>query len=135
MSLFLHILVSCASQPVVHDKSTDVSYVGSVKNGVEEFLFIRYGLDTGGEHRFKPPRKHVHERGQTVDTRPEGPACPQPEHPMPGDPYSLVKNPSEDCLFLRVARPGGTKSHEKLPVLVWIYGGMLSSGRQVRDVR
>ncbi|KAK4500140.1 hypothetical protein PRZ48_008326 [Zasmidium cellare] len=123
LPLFLNVLRLCASQPIVHEKDTGVSYIGSVNDGVEEFLSIRYGLDTGGQHRFKPPRKYEAERGLEVDTTQEGPACPQPEHPMSGDPYSVVNNPSEDCLFLRVARPAGTKGHDKLPVMVWIYGG------------
>lgn len=30
---------------------------------------------------------------------------------------------SEDCLYLNVFRPKGTKSTDKLPVMAWIYGG------------
>jgi hypothetical protein len=31
-------------------------YVGFERNGVDIFLNVKYGEDTGGENRFKPPR-------------------------------------------------------------------------------
>ena len=31
---------------------------------------------------------------------------------------------SEECLNLNIIRPSGTKADEKLPVLLWIYGGV-----------
>lgn len=40
--------------------------------------------------------------------------------------YKTNFNMSEDCLNLNVIRPSG--NHEKLPVLVWIYGGGLYTG-------
>lgn len=35
---------------------------------------------------------------------------------------------SEDCLNLRITRPIGTTAHDKLPVLVWFYGGGVVKG-------
>ena len=35
---------------------------------------------------------------------------------------------SEDCLNLNIIRPGGTKANEKLPVLLWMYGGGFRQG-------
>ncbi|PPQ85748.1 hypothetical protein CVT25_003066 [Psilocybe cyanescens] len=34
---------------------------------------------------------------------------------------------SEDCLTLNIIRPAGTSDKDKLPVMVWIYGGMCST--------
>ena len=35
---------------------------------------------------------------------------------------------SEDCLSINVVRPAGVPKSEKLPVAVWIYGGVFSIG-------
>uniref|UniRef100_A0A8H7Y3F6 Carboxylic ester hydrolase n=1 Tax=Psilocybe cubensis TaxID=181762 RepID=A0A8H7Y3F6_PSICU len=41
---------------------------------------------------------------------------------------SLPDTVSEDCLSLDVYRPAGTSEHDKLPVMVWIYGGGFFAG-------
>lgn len=40
----------------------------------------------------------------------------------------LALQQSEDCLNLNVIRPSGVSENEKLPVLVWIYGGGFRQG-------
>nr|ABI13535.1 lipase [Geotrichum candidum] len=45
--------------------------------------------------------------------------------------YDMAKGTvsmSEDCLYLNVFRPAGTKPSDKLPVMVWIYGGAFIYG-------
>jgi carboxylesterase type B len=45
--------------------------------------------------------------------------------------YDMVQGTvsmSEDCLYLNVFRPAGTKPDAKLPVMVWIYGGAFIFG-------
>ncbi len=37
-------------------------------------------------------------------------------------------NGAEDCLYLNVWKPAGAKAGDKLPVMVWIYGGSFTSG-------
>lgn len=45
---------------------------------------------------------------------------------------ALQGNFSEDCLTLNIWRPAGrVKADRKLPVLVWLYGGGLTSGYTV----
>lgn len=41
---------------------------------------------------------------------------------------------SEDCLTINVFRPAGTSSWDKLPVMVWVYGGALMSGDSISYV-
>jgi carboxylesterase type B len=49
---------------------------------------------------------------------------PLPALPSTNGPLSLT----EDCLFLNVQRPAKTRSHERLPMYVWIHGGGLVNG-------
>ncbi|KAK7034717.1 hypothetical protein VNI00_012124 [Paramarasmius palmivorus] len=51
-----------------------------------------------------------------------GPICPQPPD------FIIPLTQSEDCLNLNVVRPQGVQAHDKLPVMVWIYGGGLYTG-------
>ena len=119
---------SIAVAPIVVDSKSDVTYHGVARNGIEIFLGIPYGLDTGGPNRFKPPSPHVPRRGTTVNAQSYGSACPQPlgaSSPPLG--LTNVTHISEDCLNLDVARPSGTCGGAKLPVMVWIHGGKLAS--------
>lgn len=117
------------SSPRVLDKKQDVTYEGLDRAGVEVFLNIPYGQDTGGANRFKPPRLHVPEHGTVIKARSYGPACPQQTGVWSG-PLSLspVNDISEDCLNLNIARPKGTLPDSHLPVVVWIHGGSFWTG-------
>ena len=114
-----------AAPPKVTDTAHKLTYVGITKNGVENYLNIQYGQDTGGINRFKHPKAFSYPTGTTVQATKLGPACPaKTEQSLFG--YSSnggVSSISEDCLNLRVARMPGTQSTAKLPVMVWIYGG------------
>lgn len=125
-------LITCtvAIDPIVVDGEGRVAYQGSERNGIEVFLNIRYGEDTGGENRFKPPRRYFPEAGSTILTQEYGPACPQ-QVGAPNIPIALsnVANISEDCLNLNVARPTGTCELDTLPVMVYIHGGSFWAGQ------
>lgn len=111
--------------PLVTNSTTGVSYQGTLADGVEEFQNIFFAQSTSGERRFAPPEPYVPPDNTTVDATTPGPACPQPVVPTPGfDVFSNVTSMSEDCLNLRIARPENTSADAKLPVMVWIYGGM-----------
>lgn len=123
-------LVACASAgPSATNPAIGVTYNGLERNGIELFLNIPYGQDTSGEHRFKPARPAVPVKGSTVVATSYGPACPQPtgvsKLPLATGQITRV---SEDCLNLNVARPKGTTAGQKLPVMVYIYGGSFWSG-------
>ncbi|KAI1097372.1 carboxylesterase family protein [Jackrogersella minutella] len=109
--------------PTVRDAG--VTYVGTDSNGVESFLNIRYGHDTSGQRRFKPPIPFHYATGTRVNTTEAGAACPQIlGNPFPqfNGVYNEVTLISEDCLAVRVTRPSNTYSHAKLPVMVYLYG-------------
>lgn len=114
--------------PMVYDTDHNVTYMGLARNGIEVFLNIQYGADTGGENRFRPPKPApVPEPGTTVFAQSYGPACPQvPRNSTNPTELSIFSQASEDCLNLNVARPRGLTSGDKtelLPVMVYIYGG------------
>lgn len=129
------------SPPFVLDYDQGILYIGKRSaSGIEHFQNIFYGEDTSGKNRFAPPVPTKHSRGTVVDATQPGAWCPQAK----GDvlPFaSQVTNISENCLSLRVARPAGTKADTKLPVMVWLHGGIpfhllaLSSHRPGAEVR
>lgn len=101
-----------------------VRYVGTSANQVESFLNIRFGQDTSGANRFTPPKPFHYPPGTLVNATQPGAACPQQKDAVPAIPiFDNVTHMSEDCLTLRVDRPANTSSSDKLPVMVWIYGG------------
>lgn len=127
-------LADSPSGPVVTNAhGSGVTYNGLYANDIEAFVGIRYGQDTGGESRFRPPVPYTPAAGSTIDATSAGPACPQRiDHRKqnPFNAYSYVTEISEDCLRLNLWRPNGTKAGDKLPVLVYIYGGGFNSGEK-----
>src|SRR5581483_1012678 len=92
---------------------------GKQVGGVHVFKGIRYGADTAGANRFRPPREPTpwHE---PVDALADGPQCFQ------GDPSGRSKTSfaelpeSEDCLRLNVWTPA-LHDGGKRPVMVWLH--------------
>ncbi|KAI3328477.1 putative lipase [Ustulina deusta] len=116
--------------PRVVDDEQEVTYEGLYRNGIEVFLGIPFGEDTGGANRFKPPSPYTHARGSVVNATSYGPACPQSvEAASPPFTYTDVSEISEDCLNLIIGRPKGTTKDSRLPVMVWIYGGSFFTGQ------
>ena len=81
LNLLFCLLLSCtelfaASPPTVTDSAHGVTYIGAAKSGVEQFLNIRFGQDTGGINRFKHPQAYTYASGTTVKATKLGPACP-----------------------------------------------------------
>lgn len=115
--------------PQVVDSGRGVTYEGLERNGIEVFLNIPYGQDTGGANRFKPPRPHVPVAGSIIDAKSYGPSCPQSLGVwVPPLTLGNITEVSEDCLNLNVARPKHACAEDRLPVLVWIHGGSFWAG-------
>ncbi|KAJ7183610.1 Alpha/Beta hydrolase protein [Mycena filopes] len=115
-------------------KTTSGVYVGvhDAQNEVDVFLGLRFA--DAPLARFTP--------AQRVSKTPKGPQaadafgddCPQlPSGSisvagvLPGPPLRGL-NQSEDCFFANVWRPAGTSPKDKLPILVYIFGGGYFSG-------
>ncbi len=106
-----------------------VSGVPGAEPGVTVFKGIPFGVPPVGDLRWKPPQPVQPWSGvRAGDTF--GNVCMQP-HGV-GRPNVTVDLPdfpgmSEDCLNLNVWTPA-KHAGEKLPVMVWIYGGAYSEG-------
>lgn len=95
---------------------------GAVRFGVEGFLGIPYAAPPTGNLRWKAPKPAARWSGVKQATE-YGSQCPQP---VSLD--SAAGSTDEDCLFVNVQRPVGTKASAKLPVYVYIHGGGFTTG-------
>ncbi|RYY11898.1 MAG: carboxylesterase family protein, partial [Alphaproteobacteria bacterium] len=95
--------------------------VRGVASGVgQAFLGIPFAVPPIGARRFAPPAPTI--AWQRVrDATKLGPSCPQSRLPGP-------RSRSEDCLTLNVYAPHDVVGSQRLPVMVWLYGGGLSGG-------
>ena len=115
-------LCQAALGPVVQTEYGKVEGRYSVEEGTEYFWGIPYGAPTNGTGRFAPPAApepwtETHKSAllplqMCVQIHPT-------EHIIVG---------TEDCLTLDIYRPTLRDPLEKLPVLVWIYGGAFIFG-------
>lgn len=115
--------------PTAVDATREITYKGTRSSNIEHFQNIFYAEAPTGPRRFAPPVPTRPQRDSVIDATKAGAWCPQGT----GDvlPFtSRVTNISEDCLSLRIARPRGTKSDAKLPVMAWLHGGMVLAGGQ-----
>jgi carboxylesterase type B len=112
---------------------------------VETFNTIPFADPPVGELRLKPPRKFSGRFG-TRDGSGGSPACPQmlPSWTDLSAMQSKARQLSEtsffdrlsgqeDCLYINVQRPSGTKAGDKLPVLFWIFPGGFEMGSNMMD--
>ncbi|ACQ80382.1 Carboxylesterase type B [Beutenbergia cavernae DSM 12333] len=97
---------------------------GEAADGVARFTGIPYAAPPVGEARWTAPRAPLPWRGVRDATQP-GPLCPQLDYTDWENPVAVGQ---EDCLTLDVVRPVGPGTRGRLPVLVWLYGGNLSTG-------
>ena len=96
---------------------------GSVEQGVLSYKGIPFAQPPVAELRWKKPQPVAAWEG-VKDATSYAADCMQ--IPFPSDAAPLGTEPAEDCLYLNVWRPDD--SSEKLPVLVWIYGGGFVNG-------
>ncbi|KAI0361028.1 alpha/beta-hydrolase [Trametes cingulata] len=119
----LSALVHAAPPASLVVRTTAGSFRGvSTGNGTEKWLGVPFAQPPVGSLRFKAPVAITNASRTVKNAFTFGNACPQQPSSSLGAPLS------EDCLFLNVFRPSGTNASEKLPILVWFYGGAFMNG-------
>ncbi|KAI0094481.1 alpha/beta-hydrolase [Irpex rosettiformis] len=119
--LFGNIACSASSLQV---NLTSGKFVGvtSAADGIDKWLGVPFAQPPVGNLRFKAPVPITRPSSTVRNATQFGNVCPQ----VPSD--NLGAPIAEDCLVLNVFRPTGTASEDKLPILVWFYGGAFMNG-------
>ncbi len=90
------------------------------------FRGIPFAAPPVGDLRWKAPQPVVPWDGVRASTQ-YGLVCPQINADWVLNPNTVAERQSEDCLYLNVVTPTGTFT-DRLPVMVWIYGGSFLNG-------
>ncbi len=133
ISLAIIMCCSCSAQkPAVNSAQDEpvIRTVSGMVRGVKEgdvniFRGIPYAAPPVGEFRWRPPQPVASWEG-VRDAKEFGPSCAQAG--FGGGPGAISQGSSEDCLYLNVWKPAGTRQGAKLPVMVWIHGGAFVGG-------
>ena len=84
---------------------------GILSNDTETYMGVPYAAAPVGDLRWRSPKPVVAWNGVRDGQKP-----------------SATCQAAEDCLYLNVWRPAGTKAGAKLPVMMWIHGGSFTGG-------
>lgn len=110
-------------EPIVKTSSGIIK--GLTEGEVSVFKGIPYAAPPVGGFRWRPPQPVKAWEG-IRDTKDYGSNCAQGGWGVA--PGTIQEGSSEDCLYLNLWMPAGTKADANLPVMVWIHGGGFTGG-------
>lgn len=113
---------------------TDEGWVAGnvLASGVRAWLGVPFAKPPVNDLRWKPPQPISWDGVWTADRK--MPECMQVLRPHNINHYFGEEATSEDCLYLNVWAPLGSKANAKLPVIVFIYGGGGTIGSASSDM-
>jgi len=124
--VFFRIAFSINAQNVTPEVTTKSGILRGVTAGdVTVFKGIPYAAPPVGEYRWRPPQPVKAWEG-VRDASKFGANCAQGGWGTA--PGKIQEGSSEDCLYLNLWIPAGSKADAKLPVMVWIHGGAFVGG-------
>src|SRR5271156_787352 len=116
--------VLCTSTLIAQQAQTEAGAISGVyESGSTVYKGVPFAAPPVGDLRWQAPA-HVASWAGTRKADAFAPACMQDGVSMPGETPPKV---SEDCLYLNIWTPLKS-THERLPVIVWIYGGGYING-------
>lgn len=117
---FIAVAAATSAGAVVTTAQGDVE--GIVSGKVESFKGVPFAAPPVGDLRWRPPQPAAAWTGVRL-AKDFGPVCMQVAR------RAFQQGAmSEDCLTLNVWRPHPVRAGERLPVMVWIYGGAFING-------
>lgn len=124
LAVLLNLAVVAHAADVVHTANGPVEGRGAQPSGVRIFRGIPFAAPPTGDLRWREPEPVKNWSGVRAATE-FGPRCMQA--PIYSDMVFRSNGMSEDCLYLNVWTPAKA-DRERLPVLVYFYGGGFVSG-------